>query len=433
MDRSRGSVRLRALALLALLLVGLAMPAAPSIAAAAQGIAAERYGLAPSAEINPRRLAGAGALVVTGLLLLLFFFRRRLYILFWVAGWVLLAVSMFLAGHQYVRQTSGLLAYGMAQFVGVLSTVMFVAGADAYPARSRMPPSLAYLLVPVFLWFGLAPLAAGPEAAFAPGHVLMAGGMAASGVAYFALLRHTRLIGAAVVGASLLTLAGTHVWIIFRVPSPDAPGAMGALFFSFIPYLTAALGMQLITFEDMTLELRRTNRRLETAQRKLRRMAITDPVTGCRNRQFFAEVIGRELQRRRRYGIPLSVLFVDVDNFKAVNDRLGHERGDHVLRDVADFLLANIREADYVFRWGGDEFLILLSCGGEEARRRGEALREAFGRAPAIAALPVPVGLSLGTAEIDYGDEDVLGIIRAADERMYADKKSRMSGTPSLQ
>ena len=90
-----------------------------------------------------------------------------------------------------------------------------------------------------------------------------------------------------------------------------------------------------MTFEDMTYELRRTNQRLETAQSKLRRMVITDPLTGCRNRRFFDEIIGRELQRHRRYGIPLSLLFVDIDRFKAINDTLGHEVGDDVLRQVA--------------------------------------------------------------------------------------------------
>ena len=97
-------------------------------------------------------------------------------------------------------------------------------------------------------------------------------------------------------------------------------------------------------------------------------MVITDPLTGCRNRRFFDEIIGRELQRHRRYGIPMSLLFVDVDRFKAINDTLGHDAGDRVLREVAAFLLSNIREADYVFRWGGDEFLVLLSCEEDEAR-----------------------------------------------------------------
>ena len=107
-------------------------------------------------------------------------------------------------------------------------------------------------------------------------------------------------------------------------------------------------------------------------------MVITDPLTGCRNRRFFDEIIGRELQRHRRYGIPLSLLFVDIDRFKAVNDSSATKRAIDVLREVAAFLLANIREADYVFRWGGDEFLVLLSCNEHEARRRGAALQTRF-------------------------------------------------------
>ena len=129
-------------------------------------------------------------------------------------------------------------------------------------------------------------------------------------------------------------------------------------------------------------------------------MVITDPLTGCRNRRFFDEIIGRELQRHRRYDIPMSLLFVDVDQFKAINDTLGHDAGDRVLREVAAFLLSNIREADYVFRWGGDEFLILFSCAEDEARSRGSALQGDFARYAQAAKLPAGVGLSVGSAEV---------------------------------
>jgi diguanylate cyclase (GGDEF)-like protein len=153
-------------------------------------------------------------------------------------------------------------------------------------------------------------------------------------------------------------------------------------------------------------------------------MVITDALTGCRNRRFFDEIIGREMQRHHRYGIPMSVLFVDIDRFKAINDTLGHDAGDRVLKQVAAFLLHNIREADYVFRWGGDEFLILLSCSEQEAERRGAALQAAFARSPEAAALPAGVGLSIGTAEIMEEAEDVMARIRLADERMYENKRS---------
>jgi diguanylate cyclase (GGDEF)-like protein len=154
-------------------------------------------------------------------------------------------------------------------------------------------------------------------------------------------------------------------------------------------------------------------------------MVITDPLTGCRNRRFFEEIIGRELQRHRRYGIPMSILFVDVDRFKAVNDTLGHDAGDRVLREVAAFLLSNIREADYVFRWGGDEFLILLSCGEDEASRRGVALQQDFDRYSTAATLPPGVGLSIGSAEITDETDDVMALIRVADERMYDNKRAQ--------
>jgi diguanylate cyclase len=106
-----------------------------------------------------------------------------------------------------------------------------------------------------------------------------------------------------------------------------------------------------------------------------------------------------------------------------VNDQLGHEAGDEVLRQVAAFLLTNIREADYVFRWGGDEFLVLLSCSEEEARRRGEALQHAFAESSYTAMLPAGVGLSIGCAEVRSGHEDFTELIKVADERMYENKR----------
>ena len=322
------------------------------------------------------------------------------------------------------------MSYGVSQFLGILSALFFVISADAYPTRPRVRRGYALVLLAVLFWFALAPLALGTWAVFAPGHVLIAGALAAAGVGHFILLRQVRMLGAAVVGVSLLLIAASHVWVILRVTDP-ANATTGSLAFSLVLYLLAALGMQLMTFEDMTLELRRTNRRLEAAQSKLRRMVITDPLTGCRNRRFFEEIIGRELQRHRRYGIPMSVIFVDVDRFKAVNDTLGHDAGDRVLREVAAFLLSNIREADYVFRWGGDEFLILLSCADEEARRRGIALQIDFARYSTAAKLPPGVGLSIGSAEITEQSDDLMGLIKVADDRMYQNKRAQRRNRPS--
>ena len=376
-----------------------------------------------SAFVNPRIVTGAAAMVTASVLLLLYVYRRRLFILWWIGGWLLLCCCMFVSARPYANQKLGWMAYGISQFMGILSALAFVIAADAYRHRPLLRRAYSLVLLPVAIWFALAPVPLGPSAVYAPGHLLMAGALTAAGVAHLLLLRQVRMLGAGLVGVTLIILAGVNVWLAAGVGQPDARGAAPAFFTIAVVILVTALGMQLMTFEDMTYELRRTNRRLESAQSDLRQLVITDPLTGCRNRRFFHEVIGRELQRHRRYEVPLSILFIDIDRFKTINDTLGHETGDRVLRQVASFLLRNIREADYVFRWGGDEFLVLITCGEQEALTRGRQLQEAFEASVEVATLPAGVALSVGCVEVPSTTRDVMPLVQTADERMYANKK----------
>jgi diguanylate cyclase (GGDEF)-like protein len=260
---------------------------------------------------------------------------------------------------------------------------------------------------------------------FAPGQILIAGGMAAAAVAHLLLLRQANLLGATVIGVALLALAGLNAWLAVAAIRPEPASVATGMIAMTVVFLVIALGMQLMAFEDMTYELQRTNRRLESTQAELRQAVVTDPLTGCRNRRFFDEVIARELERHRRYTLPLSIVFIDIDRFKAINDTLGHETGDRVLRQVASFLLGNIREADYVFRWGGDEFLVLISCGEEEAARRAAALERTFYASTETAGLPPGVALSIGCMQVPADTSDIMPLVQAADERMYLDKKRR--------
>jgi diguanylate cyclase (GGDEF)-like protein len=384
-----------------------------------------------STVINPHILAGSAAMVIALLLSLVYLYRRRLFILWWMGGWLLLAGSMTAVARPYGNTKLGWLAYGIAQFMGVLSSLTFVVAADAYRQRPRLRRAYALVLLPVAIYFVFLPVALGPAIVFALGHLLIAGGMAAAAGAHLLLLRQARLLGATIVGAALLALAGLNVWIGAVSSHAGSTAVTPALVAMTVVFLIAALGMQLMTFEDMTYELRRTNRRLESAQSELRQAAITDALTGTRNRRFFDEVIDREMQRHRRYKTPLSIVFIDIDRFKMINDTLGHETGDRVLREVASFLLRNIREADYVFRWGGDEFLVLISCGEGEAMRRAVALQEAFAASPQLASLPPGVALSIGCVEVPPDASDILPFVQAADERMYVDKKRRHGGLGS--
>ena len=134
-------------------------------------------------------------------------------------------------------------------------------------------------------------------------------------------------------------------------------------------------------------------------------------------------MIDRELNGIQRFSLPLSLLFVDVDRFKAVNDSLGHDAGDRVLQYVARFLKRHIREADYVFRYGGDEFLAMITCTGEEAKRKAALLKTAFDAAPDAVDMPPGIGLSVGLIEVPGGTTSLAPLLHEADKRMYEDKK----------
>lgn len=421
---TRVAGRLALFSLSAMLVLAGTLPVASVPAAgAATSLFEQGSAIAPQATaVQPRLLSGVAALIVTGLLLLLYFYRRRLYILYWIGGWMLAAASTLLTALNYPNRKLGWLAYGVSQFLGIVSALVFVISADAYRTRPRLRRGYALVLLPVLIWFALAPLALGPPAVFAPGHLLIAGGLAAAGLAHLALVQQTRMLGAAVVGMMLLAGAAANVWLVLIARQPDSPAVSRMALLSLALNMVMALGMQLMTFEDMTYELRTTNRRLESAQWELRQMVTTDGLTGCRNRRFFDQIIDREVQRHRRYRIPLSMVFVDVDRFKAINDTLGHETGDQVLQQVAAFLMRNVRDADYVFRWGGDEFLVLISCTESEAVLKGHDLQEAFA-ATETRALPPGVGLSIGCAEVPAEATDITALVKIADERMYLNKR----------
>ena len=384
-------------------------------------------GVAQPLLVNPRVFAGSMAILVAGLLLLLFFYRRRRYILYWAAGWTLSAVSMLVAS-AVPRPNLAPFVYGVSQFLGIVSALVFVVSADAYRARPRFRRGYAVGLLPVLIWFTLAPLALKRmDTVFAPGHLLIGGALGAAGIAHIGLLRDLRMLGALLCGCMMLVAGGTHLWIAYRISTPNTGAMSDVMLLLAVVFILTALSMQLMTFEDMTYELRVTNRRLESAQGELKQMVTTDPLTGCRNRRYFDEVIGREIKRHRRYRIPLSIMFIDIDHFKAVNDTLGHEAGDGVLKTVALFLVKHVREADYVFRWGGDEFLILISCREEKALRKSAELREVFVLSEEIAALPKGVGLSIGVVEVPQDVTDIVPLIRLADDRMYMDKRRSAS------
>jgi len=155
-------------------------------------------------------------------------------------------------------------------------------------------------------------------------------------------------------------------------------------------------------------------------QRRLQEQAITDVLTGLRNRTLLKSTLDQALEQSHRARTPMTLLALDLDNFKEVNDTLGHDAGDDVLRRVATMLRARIRRADHVFRIGGEEFLVLLHGTGEDM---GKQFAEELRCAIESLAIPSqrPITVSIGIANL-RNSEDWKGWMKRADENLYRAK-----------
>ena len=154
---------------------------------------------------------------------------------------------------------------------------------------------------------------------------------------------------------------------------------------------------------------------------ELRNLAVTDTLTGVWNRRHGTELLSADLSARRP-GHALSLLMLDIDHFKAINDTFGHQAGDHVLIEVASRLRRSLRGNDMVARWGGEEFVVLLrDCALPDALRLAEDIRAAIAEVPfgTLGSLTV----SVGAAEV-RADEDLTSWLRRADQALYRAKRS---------
>ena len=157
---------------------------------------------------------------------------------------------------------------------------------------------------------------------------------------------------------------------------------------------------------------------------KLLHMSQTDSLTGIANRRVLFEALKKEYSRAQRYDRPLSVLMLDLDHFKRVNDRYGHPTGDAVLREFVQVVKSEIRDSDYFARMGGEEFAIVLpECRLEAARQKAERLCRAVA-AHTIDTLagPLSITVSIGAATISDKDVNPDHLLSRADQCLYAAK-----------
>jgi len=159
-------------------------------------------------------------------------------------------------------------------------------------------------------------------------------------------------------------------------------------------------------------------------QQRLEQMAMTDKLTGANNRHVFQAVFKHVVGSAGRRGDPVSLLCIDIDHFKELNDTRGHQAGDSVLRQFAQMVRANIRESDTLCRWGGDEFLVLMGgCSSDDAGQIAEKIRAAVAEHPfRFGESDEHVTISIGVAQ-HHGDETLESLVQSADNALYESKR----------
>ncbi|MGI9382680.1 MAG: GGDEF domain-containing protein [Methyloligellaceae bacterium] len=205
-----------------------------------------------------------------------------------------------------------------------------------------------------------------------------------------------------------------------RVPLPEIPNG------EMTPRVQSAVMGLMEELDQLKDQLSAANERVS----ELESMADEDPLVPVLNRRGFVRELERTLAYAKRYGTTASLVFIDLDDFKSINDRHGHAVGDAALRHVAEFLLANVRRSDIVGRLGGDEFAIVLHRADASA-----AENKAFQLAGAIIAQPLVYGefeialdLSVGITELDEADT-VSEALERADRAMYRHKARRKAAS----
>ncbi|MCA1906044.1 MAG: sensor domain-containing diguanylate cyclase [Desulfarculus sp.] len=245
------------------------------------------------------------------------------------------------------------------------------------------------------------------------------------------------VICAPVRGAELCVGAISLLWLRKPPPHPDRASfliTLGHLVGLAIEH--AGLVAEMVENLEQVLQLKNKverrnrelddlNRQLSQANQSLEQLSVTDGLTGLYNHRHLHQRLAEEVRRSRRQGQPICLLMADLDHFKRVNDQLGHQAGDEALRLVADWLRKSVREVDTVGRYGGEEFVVVLSdcdlANGLKVAEKLRSLVETNSRRPPFDALG-GLTISLGAAQLEPGmtPEE---LINAADRALYRAKQ----------
>lgn len=224
----------------------------------------------------------------------------------------------------------------------------------------------------------------------------------------------------------------TMIYVVVANPYLDHPYSINALV-----TMVMSLGYASAFFHAFSARSISFHHAMVEANQRLADLAAKDPLTGLFNARAYYAQCERALEQSRRGDGPLAMLFVDLDHFKSINDRFGHEAGDLVLKSVANCLMSGVRQSDLVGRIGGEEFSVLLpDTGLDGAMQLAEKLRSDIeGLMPDIGSQRLTVTANIGVARRRPGTETIPEIQRHADEAMYEAKRrgrNRVTGLEEM-
>jgi len=238
-----------------------------------------------------------------------------------------------------------------------------------------------------------------------------------------------------IVLAFLLTGCGVAIWVINRIDLTEAYesiAVLAAYFMSNVYGIFVSMRHErsrrwhyeiLMEERKSRSELSNRTRELEETQEQLRVLAMTDPLTGISNRRHFMIQITEEIERTKRYGNPFSLMMIDIDNLKEINDTYGHEAGDEVLQSFVKHCLRRLRTVDQFARFGGDEFIVLLvQTGWEKAKEvAGRLISDIQGLEMQIEEESIHITVSIGVTSTD-DISSIEELIKRADKALYEAK-----------
>jgi diguanylate cyclase (GGDEF)-like protein len=229
-------------------------------------------------------------------------------------------------------------------------------------------------------------------------------------------------------GLGVLVTTGVAIWATIREVGPFADAGLLEKMVT-LQVFNASAALSSFFLAAVVAERRRYLKERDRAEQELIRRALHDPLTGLANRSYFMERLSRAIARSTRRRALLGLAFLDLDRFKYINDTLGHEAGDQVLRQMAQRVEGLVREVDTASRFGGDEFLILFEDlrSADEATAIAERLLREIAKPLTLETGEIVVTTSIGLALAQGPEHDPEAMIRAADVALYRAKKAGRS------